>query len=156
MIREATVEAGAEQGAEMRMLLMVTNNQMSLRELYTLAVENHRAGWATSFMSGLPGGAEAIVSAYDAVVYELGPADSAQRMTEVKALRRAGTPVITHLEGREAAARTEELRAVGAQVIPHPVTIEGITQALDALVSQIKGVGRRVGIAERIKRTFSG
>ncbi|HXT34063.1 MAG TPA: hypothetical protein VN837_00685 [Chloroflexota bacterium] len=140
----------------MRMLLMVTNNQMSLRELYTLAVENHPAGWAISFMSGLPDGADSIVSAYDAVVYELGPPDSPRRVTDVKALRRTGTPVITHLEGREAPARVEELRAAGAQIVPYPVTIDGIAQALGALVSQRKMAGRKVGFAERLKRTFSG
>ncbi|MGH2411081.1 MAG: hypothetical protein ACRDGS_12030 [Chloroflexota bacterium] len=140
----------------MRMLLMVTNNQMSLREFYTLAVENHPGGWATSFMSALPEGADSIVSAYDAVVYELGPPDSAQRVTDVKTLRRSGTPVLTHLEGREAPARAEELRAAGAQIVPYPVTIDGISQALDALVSERKTAGRKVGFAERLKRTFSG
>jgi len=140
----------------MRMLLMVGNNQMSLRELYTLAVENHPAGWATSFMSGLPDGADSIVPAYDAVVYELGPPDSPRRVIDVKALRRTGTPVITHLEGREAPARAEELRAAGAQIVPYPVTIDGVTQALGALVSQRKTAARKVGFAERLKRTFSG
>lgn len=140
----------------MRMLLMVTNNQMSLRELYTLAVENHSAGWATSFMSGFPEGVESIVSAYDAIIYELGPPDSPRRVSDLKALRRTGTPVLTHLEGREAPARAEELRAAGVQIVPFPVTVAGITQALDALASQRKTAGRKVGFAERLKRAFSG
>jgi hypothetical protein len=36
------------------------------------------------------------------------------------------------------------------------VTIAGITQALDALASQRKTAGRKVGFAERLKRAFSG
>ncbi|MGH2345162.1 MAG: hypothetical protein ACRDG4_08045 [Chloroflexota bacterium] len=142
----------------MRMLVMVSNNHMSLRELYTLAAENHGAGWATSFMSGLPTGADSIVSGFDAVVYELGAPTDPARVDEVKVLLRAGAGVLTHVEGRDADARAEQLRAAGAQVIAHPVTMAGVSEALDALASQSRaGTDRkRVGIGERIRRTFTG
>src|SRR6185312_9983869 len=102
-----------------RMLLMVSNDHMSLRELYTLAVDNQPGGWATSFMSGLPSSAEAIVAGFDAVVYELGAPDSPGRVDEVKALLRSGVKVITHVEGRDSAAKVDDLRAAGAFVVPH-------------------------------------
>ena len=140
------------------MLLMVSNDHMSLRELYTLAVDHHQAGWATSFMSGLPSGAESIVAGFDAVIYELGAPDGPARVSEVKALLRSGARVVTHLEGRDSAERAEELRAAGARVIPHPVTLAAVDAALDAVTTQSKSkTGRkRVGFGERLRRTFIG
>jgi hypothetical protein len=140
------------------MLLMVSNNHMGLRELYTLAVENHQAGWATSFMSGLPTGAESILAGFDAVVYELGSADGPERVSQVKALPRSGARVITHVEGRDSAAKEEELRLAGAYVIRHPITVAAVTEALDAVVakSKTKGGSTRVGFVERLRRTFIG
>ena len=111
------------------MLLMVSNNHMGLRELYTLAVENQQAGWATSFMSGLPTGAESILAGFDAVVYELGAADGPDRVSEVKALLRSGARIITHVEGRDSDMKAADLRAAGAYVVPHPVTIPAVTDA---------------------------
>jgi hypothetical protein len=142
----------------MRMLLMVSNDHMPLRELYTLAVDNQQGGWATSFMSGLPVGAESIVAGFDAVVYELGAPDSPGRVDEVKALLRSGVRVVTHVEGRESDAKADDLRAAGAYVIPHPVTIAAVAEALDALTakSKTKGGRNRVGFAERLRRTFVG
>jgi hypothetical protein len=142
----------------MRMLLMVSNDHMSLRELYTLAVENHGAGWASSFMSGLPAGAESIVAGFDAVVYELGSADGPSRVKDVKALLRSGARVITHVEGRDSVAKADDLRSAGAYVIPQPVTIAAVTGVLDALVakSKTKGGSKRLGFGERLRRTFIG
>ena len=140
----------------MRMLLMVSNNQMALRELYTLAVDNHPAGWATSFMSGMPEGVNSITSAFEAVVYELGAPDNPDRVKAVRALRQGGAEVITHLEGRQAAEYAEELQAAGAHVISHPVTIAGVTQALDDLAGKGKSPHKRVGLGERLRRTFKG
>jgi hypothetical protein len=142
----------------MRMLLMVSNDHMALRELYTLAVDNQTGGWATSFMSGLPTGAESIMAGFDAVVYELGAPDSLDRVDDVKALLRTGVKVVTHVEGRDSAAKADDLRAAGAYVIPHPVTIASVTDALNALAVKSKGTnGRnRVGLGERLRRTFIG
>jgi hypothetical protein len=142
----------------MRMLLMVSNDHMSLRELYTLAVDNQQGGWATSFMSGLPSGAESIVAGFDAVVYELGAPDRPGRVDEVKALLRSGVKVVTHVEGRDSAAKVDDLQAAGAFVVPHPVTIAGVTAVLDALVAKSKSKGgtNRVGFGERLRRTFIG
>ncbi len=140
------------------MLIMVSNDHMSLRELYTLAVENQRGGWATSFMSGLPAGAESIVAGFDAVVYELGAPDGPARIHDVKTLLRSGVKLITHVEGRDSDAKADDLRAAGAYVVPHPVTIGAVTDALDALTakSKTKGGSNRVGFAERLRRTFIG
>jgi hypothetical protein len=140
------------------MLLMVSNNHMGLRELYTLAVENQQAGWATSFMSGLPTGAESILAGFDAVVYELGSADGPERVSQVRALLRSGARVITHVEGRDIAAKEDELRLAGAYMVPHPVTVAAVTEVLNAVVtkSKTKGGSARVGFVERLRRTFIG
>lgn len=140
----------------MRMLLMVSNNQMALRELYTVALDSHSAGWATSFMSGQPSGMDSIASGFDAVVYELGSAETAERVRAVKGLRRNGIEAITHVEGREAAAWTTELHEAGALVVPHPITVAGITETLDALLGQGRSGKKRVGLGERLRRTFTG
>jgi hypothetical protein len=142
-----------------RMLLIIGNNNMSLRELYTMVFDNHPAGWGTSFMSAMPSGVESIISGYDAVTFEIGSADSPERMDAVKRLRRTGATVLTHLDGRQLAEREQELRATGAYVVANPVNAAHISEALDALSAKLKaqGTGRkRVGVRERFKRILSG
>lgn len=143
----------------MRMLLMISNNNMSLREFYTTILDNHAAGWVTSFMSGLPDGIGAIVAGYDAVIYEIGAADGAERVSSVKALRATGIPVITHLEGRQAAQRAQELQAVGAVIVPNPLSGARIEAALDALIAGMrttKKQAQRAGIRGIFRRLLDG
>ena len=142
----------------MRMLLLISNNNMSLRELYSMMLDAHPGGWLTSFMSGLPAGVESIAAGYDAMIYELGPADKEERVAVVKRLRAAGKPMITHVEGRQAAQRADELRAAGATVIPNPVTGERITEALDAVTATLRPPRRagRGGLGTRLRGLFGG
>ena len=143
----------------MRMLLMISNNNMSLRELYTTMLDNHRAGWITSFMSGMPGDVESIVSGYDAVIYELGAADKEDRVATARKLRATGIPVITHVEGRQSAQRAAELAAAGVFVIPNPVTGAHIDETLDTLVEQIRKTkegASRMGLRTFFRRLLQG
>jgi hypothetical protein len=136
---------------------MVGNNNMSLRELYTSILDNHPGGWVTSFMSGMPGAIESIVSGYDAVIFELGAADGAERVSAVKALRKTGTAVMTHLEGRQATPQTDELRKLGVYVVENPLSATHIEQTLDHLVDGIRSGNagiRRVGFGERLRGLF--
>lgn len=141
------------------MLLIIGNNNMGLRELYTMMLDNHPAGWITSFMSGLPAGVESIVSGYDAVVYELGPADRAERVATAIRLHAAGVPVITHVEGRQAAQRAEELVAAGVLVVPNPVNGAHIEGAIDALVAgmrRARDAAPRIGVRGFFRRLLNG
>lgn len=122
----------------MRMLLMISNQQMSLRERYTTMLDRHPAGWITSFMSGMPGEAEAIVAGYDAVVFELGAPDREERLRTTRQLLATGVPVLTHLEGRLAAQQSSDLTASGAIVIPMPLTSEHIQAALDEVTARLR------------------
>jgi hypothetical protein len=137
---------------------MVGNNNMALRELYTSILDNHPGGWVTSFMSGMPGALESIVSGYDAVIFELGAADGAERVPTVKALRQAGTTVITHVEGRQAVQQAEELRKLGVYVVENPMSGTHIEQVVDQLVQAMRDgtVGtKRVRLGERLRGLFS-
>jgi len=122
----------------MRMLLMIGNQQMSLRERYTAILDAHPDGWLTSFMSGMPGDVVSTASGYAAVIFELGPPDGEERIAQVRTLLDAGIIVVTHLEGRIAFQGTTALQAAGAIVIPAPVTAAGIREALDLLAARIK------------------
>jgi hypothetical protein len=143
----------------MRMLLMISNNNMSLRELYTMVFDNHPSGWGTSFMSGMPNDVESIISGYDAITFELGPADSVDRLAAIRRLRRAGATVLTHIEGRLLGEHDQELRSSGAFIVANPVNGANISAALDELSAKLKKQGtgrRRVGVRERFKRILSG
>ena len=122
----------------MRMLLMISNQQMSLRERYTAILDAHPDGWLTSFMSGMSGDGVSTAGGYAAVIFELGPADGEERVSQVRTLLDAGIIVLTHLEGRIAAQGTADLQAAGAIVLPAPVTPAGIREALDPLAARIK------------------
>jgi hypothetical protein len=138
---------------------MIGNNQMALRELYSSVLDNHPGGWVTSFMSGMPGAIESIVSGYDAVIFELGAADGPERVPAVKALRQTGTTVITHVEGRQAPQQAEELRKLGLYVVESPVSGVHIEHVLDQLV-QARRDGtagpKRARFGERLRGLFGG
>jgi hypothetical protein len=140
----------------MRALLMIGNNNLSLRELYTIVLDNHAAGWTTAYMSGMPQEPEAIVSGYDAVVYELGAPDSESRVDAVTSLRRAGVPVITHVEGRQEMTLRDRLLATGVVVVRNPLAGETISEALDRVSLGGTASRRRVGLRERFRRLLGG
>jgi hypothetical protein len=147
-----------EYHARMRVLLMISNNQMSLRELYTAVLDTHPAGWVTSFMSGMPSDAASIVGGYDAVVYELGAPNIQDRVTTALSLAKGRVPVITHVEGREAPQWTQELTHAGVEVVANPVTSTHISEALDrlALVLRSTAASKKESFATRFRRVFTG
>jgi hypothetical protein len=140
------------------MLLMISNNNMSLRELYTTMLDSHPAGWATSFMSGLPDGIEGLVAGYDALIYELGAADTAERISNVTQLLKTEKPVITHVEGRQAPQRAAELTEAGAYVVANPVTAGHIEEALNAITATLRRPkpSARRGLGGHVRRLFKG
>ena len=142
----------------MRVLLMINNNNMALRELYSVMLDNHPAGWITSFMSGMPGGVEAIVAGYDAVIYELGAADKPERVAAAISLATAGVPVVTHVEGRAAPQRAQELRQAGVLVVESPLNGQHLQETLDALAARAgaRKQQTRPGLGARFRRIFGG
>ena len=70
----------------MRVLLMISNSNMSVRELYGMVLRDRHPGWGISNMSGLPISPATIMKGFDVVVYELGAADDPQRYKAVRAL----------------------------------------------------------------------
>lgn len=143
----------------MRMLLLINNRQMGLRERYTTVLDSHAGGWITSFMSGMPGDLESIASGYNAVIFELGDPNSEERIAAVKRLRLAGVSVVTHLEGRVAATGVSELAAVGAVLVQLPVTSEHIQSALDTLMLSLRtkqDAAPRLGVRGFFRRWLGG
>ena len=136
----------------MRALLIVGNNNMSTRELYTAVLDSHSAGWTSSFMSGLPEGIESIAGSFDLVAFELGRADSSERVAAAGRIRSAGVEVITHVEGREADRLRDELLHQGVVVVSNPLNADRIAEAVDQVASRRRSNPRRVGARERIRR----
>ena len=69
----------------MRVLLMISNSNMSARELYGMVLRERHPGWGISNMSGLPISPATILKGFDVVVYELGAADDPRRYKAVLA-----------------------------------------------------------------------
>ena len=144
--------------SSVRVLLMINNNNMALRELYSAMLDNHPAGFITSFMSGMPDGVGAIVAGYDAVIYELGPADTPERVSAATSLAKAGVPVVTHVEGRAAAQRVQELRQAGVLVVESPLNGQHIGEILDTLDARVRKQqhDNRPSLGSRFRRIFGG
>ena len=70
----------------MRVLLMISNSNMSAREIYGMVLRERHPGWGISNMSGLPISPATILKGFDVVVYELGAADDPRRYKAVLAL----------------------------------------------------------------------
>lgn len=135
---------------------MINNNNMALRELYSVMLDNHTAGWITSFMSGMPGDVGAIVAGYDAVIYELGPADRPDRVAAALSLAKAGVPVISHVEGRAAAQHAQQMQQGGVLVVENPLNGQHIQETLDALTARVRKQkqDQRPGLGARFRRIF--
>jgi len=133
---------------------MVGNGSLSLRELFTTVLDSHPAGWTTSFMSGLPANVESIAGAYDLVVYELGKAESAERLAVASRLRRSGIDVLTHVEGQAADRMRDDLLRDGVFVVANPLDGEHIGEALDRIASHKKAGALTTGARTRIRRFF--
>src|SRR5437588_11918052 len=88
----------------MRILMMISNNNMAVREVYTSVLQSRFPGWGISHMSGLPPNPGYILKAYDVLIYELGKPDDARRYKAILALwdelkDLQSVRIVTHIEG---------------------------------------------------------
>src|SRR5579862_9163702 len=87
-----------------QVLLMISNNNLGLRELYAAVLSNEFPGWRVSYMTGMPERAVQIMAGYNLVIYELGKADDPRRIETARLLgdqlhESTTTALFTHLEG---------------------------------------------------------
>lgn len=145
----------------MRVLMIVSNSNMAVRELYTQVLREHFPGWGVSHMSGLPSDPLGIVSAFEAVIYELGTADDPRRYKAVLALWEEikGRPihVVTHIEGPFREGVVAELEAQGIVCVGTPFTPQAVAEALRRVAPQrpVRAPRERgQGLGERVRGLF--
>ncbi len=120
----------------MRFLMMITNNNVAVREIYGMALRERYPGWGVSHMSALPPSAGPIVAAYDALIYEIGAANDPKRYKAVLALREelqgsgSKTRIVTHIEGPFREGVVAELEGQGVVCVDAPFTPENVAAAL--------------------------
>ena len=119
----------------MRVLLMITNNNVAVREIYGMALRAHHPNWGLSHMSALPSNTGPIVSAYDALIYEIGAANDPKRYKAVLALwdelkGSGATRLVTHIEGPFREGVVAELEAQGVVCVGAPFTPDNVAAAL--------------------------
>jgi hypothetical protein len=115
---------------------MISNSNMSTRELYGMVLRERHPGWGISNMSGLPISPATILKGFDVVVYELGAADDPRRYKavlalweEVKELGRLR--MLTHVEGPYREGIVAELESQGVICVGAPFTPETIAEAFE-------------------------
>ncbi len=118
----------------MRVLLMISNRNMAVRELYTAMLGSRYPGWGLSHMSGPPISPATIAKGFDVLIYELGAPDDPKRYRELLALweqiKELGIRVITHIEGPYREGVVAELAGQGIIVVEEPFTPEHVVAAL--------------------------
>jgi hypothetical protein len=79
-------------------------------------------------------------------------------VTTALALHQGRVPVVTHVEGREAAQWAQELTACGVIVVANPVSGAHIGEALDRLSQGLRSDhgAKKEGFAARLRRVFTG
>jgi hypothetical protein len=118
----------------MRVLLMISNSNVAVRELYGLVLRERYPTWGVSQMSGLPANPGPIVQAYEALVYEMGAANDPKRYKAVQALwdelKESGkTRLITHIEGPFREGVVAELESQGVVCVEAPFTPDNVAAA---------------------------
>jgi hypothetical protein len=147
----------------MRVLLMISNSNMSVRELYGMVLRERHPGWGISNMSGLPISPATIMKGFDVVVYELGAADDPQRYKavlalweEVKELGRLR--MVTHVEGPYREGIVAELESQGVICVGAPFTPQTIAEAFERVAPPRKAPARPKasgpGLGERLHGLF--
>ena len=147
----------------MRVLLMISNSNMSTRELYGMVLRERHPGWGISNMSGLPISPATILKGFDVVVYELGAADDPRRYKavlalweEVKELGRLR--MITHIEGPYREGIVAELEGQGIICVGAPFTPETIAVAFERVAPPRKATAtpqeRGPGLGHRLRGLF--
>ncbi len=131
---------------------MIGNDRLSLRQFYSAVLDNHAAGWTTSFMSGMPSDVESIAGGFDLVICELGRPDTSDRVDMARRLRRAGVDVVTHVEGQESERLRAELVGDGVVVVANPFHADQVAAALEQVATRRKAAPRVAGARERLRR----
>jgi hypothetical protein len=120
-----------------RVLLMISNNNVALRELYDAVLRNEFPGWRVSYMTAMPERHLEIMAGYTLIVYELGRADDPRRIEAVRALGdqlrdHRDTILYTHLEGLLPDDVVADLAAHNARAGTGPVSWQGLAADLRA------------------------
>ena len=119
----------------MRLLMMISNNNIAVREIYGMALRERYPTWSVSHMSGLPPDAGPIVTSYDALIYEIGAESDPRRYKPALALwddikGSGATRMITHIEGAFSEGIVAELEGQGIICVAAPFTPENAGAAL--------------------------
>ena len=147
----------------MRVLLMISNSNMSVRELYAMVLRERHPGWGISNMSGLPISPATIMKGFDVVVYELGAADDPQRYKAVRALWEevkdlGRLRMVTHVEGPYREGIVAELESQGVICVGAPFTPETIAGAFDRVAPRRKATATPKvsgpGLGDRLRGLF--
>lgn len=123
----------------MRVLMMISNSNMAVREVYTLVLRERFPGWGLSNMSGMPPGAAGIINSFDVVIYELGAPDDPRRYQAILSLvdllgAEVSRPIVTHIEGTFREGVVAELEGRGVIVVGVPFSPDTIAEALKRAV----------------------
>jgi hypothetical protein len=119
----------------MRVLLMISNSNMAIRDSYGTALRAQFPGWGVSNMSGMPSDPGSILKSFEVLVYELGaPSDPRRYQAILKLLdeidKEDGLRIVTHIEGTFRAGIVAELESRGIVCVDEPFTQEAIVAAL--------------------------
>ncbi len=132
----------------MRVLLMIGNANMGAREVYASVLRERYPGWGVSNMSALPSNPAPIVKGYNAIVYEMLPADDPRRYRaalglweEIKGLDT--TKVITRIEGPFREGIVAELEGQGVIVVGAPFSLQAVAEAFERVAPPPPRSGKR-------------
>jgi hypothetical protein len=123
-----------ESRAEMRVLLMISNSNMAIRERYSTVLRTHFPGLGVSNMSGLPTDPDSILKSFDVLVYELGAPDDPRRYQAILKLlgqldKDTRLRIVTHIEGSFRAGIVAELESKEIVCVGEPFNQETIVEA---------------------------
>ncbi len=144
----------------MRVLLMVSNSNMGVRELYTTVLREDFPGWGVSAMSGLPSNPGSIVSSFDVLVYELNKPDDPRRFKDIQALwaeiKDGPARMVTHIEGPYREGIVSQLESQGVVCVATPFGPETVGAAIAAAAPAPRASRRRGKIAEAGEQVGAG
>ena len=144
----------------MRVLLMISNSNMGVRQLYGQVLRQSFPTWGISNMSGFPISPATIVKGFDIVVYELGAADDPRRFKDLEALWNDVKDIldvrfVTHVEGPHREDIVAELEGQGIVCVGAPFSPEAIA-ATFAMLTPRSHIQRAQGprLGERLRGLF--
>jgi hypothetical protein len=146
-----------------RVLLMISNSNVTLRELYTAVLSNEFPGWRVSFMTAMPERHLEIMAGYSLIIYELGRADDPARLDAVRALGDQlrdyrGTVLYTHLEGLLPDDAVADLSAHNVHAGAGPMSWQGLAADLRAATAPppdaLAGRAATPGLLGRLQGLF--